>query len=110
MASAGDSYKPAGRKLAEWSMASHLPRLPNVDHKIIIRPKEGLTLTKLSVPVVGGAIRMAAAILWRKDQEEDRIILNDKQGTLICSTPNRDDANKMLGLKSVKLDGKEYGV
>lgn len=108
--SGGPTLKAAGRKLAERSVASHLPRLPNADHKIITRPTKGLTLTKLSVPVVGGVIRMAAAIPWRKGQEEDRIVMNDKQGTFIYSTPNGDDAKKMLALKSIKLDGKEYEV
>lgn len=108
--SGGRSLKAEGRKLAERSVASHLPRLPSADHKIIIRPREGLTLTKLSVPVVGGVIRMAAAIPWRKGQEDDRLVVNDRQGTLIYSTPNADDAKKMLALKSIKLDGKEYEV
>ncbi|KAL3221986.1 hypothetical protein MRX96_050130 [Rhipicephalus microplus] len=49
------SYKAAGKKLAERSVASHLPRLPNADHKVIIRPKEGLMLTRHSAPVIGGA-------------------------------------------------------
>lgn len=104
------SHTKAGKKLAERSVASHLPRLPNADHKVIIRPKEGLTLTKLSAPVIGGAVRMAAGIPWQKGREEDRIVVNDKQGTLIYSSPNGDDAKKMLGLKVIKLDGKEYEV
>ncbi|KAL1468542.1 hypothetical protein MTO96_041424 [Rhipicephalus appendiculatus] len=108
--SGGPSYRAAGRKLAERSVASHLPRLPNADHKNIIRPKEGLTLTKLSAPMIGGAVRMAAGIPWQKGREEDRIVVNDKQGTLIYSTPNGDNAKKMLGLKVIKLDGKEYEV
>ncbi|KAL3204323.1 hypothetical protein MRX96_041249 [Rhipicephalus microplus] len=49
------SYKAAGKKLAERSVASHLLRLSNADHKVIIRPKEGLTLTRHSAPVIGGA-------------------------------------------------------
>ncbi|KAH9378566.1 hypothetical protein HPB48_000767 [Haemaphysalis longicornis] len=53
---------------------------------------------------------MAAAIPWCKGQEGDRIVVNDKQGTLIYSTPNGDDANKMLAPNSIKLDGKEYEV
>ncbi|KAH8031858.1 hypothetical protein HPB51_021047 [Rhipicephalus microplus] len=99
------SYKAAGRKLAEWSVASHLPRLPNVDHKV--RPKEGLTLSKLSAPVIGGAVRVATGILWQKDREEDRIVVNDKQGTLIYSTPKEDDTKKMY-LEVIELDGKKY--
>ncbi|KAL3247156.1 hypothetical protein MRX96_057209 [Rhipicephalus microplus] len=33
------SYKAAEKKLAERSVAWHLPRDPNADHKDIIRPK-----------------------------------------------------------------------
>ncbi|KAH9379485.1 hypothetical protein HPB48_018961 [Haemaphysalis longicornis] len=51
--SGGRSLKAEGRKLAERSVASHLPRLPSADHKIIIRPREGLTLTKLRCPWLG---------------------------------------------------------
>ncbi|KAL3205932.1 hypothetical protein MRX96_040556 [Rhipicephalus microplus] len=49
------SYKASGKKLTERSVASPLPRLPNADHKVIIRPKEGPTLTRRSAPVIGGA-------------------------------------------------------
>ncbi|KAH8024189.1 hypothetical protein HPB51_022250 [Rhipicephalus microplus] len=77
------SYKAAGKKLAERSVASHLPRLPNADHTVIIRLKEGLTLTRHSAPVIGGAVRMAAGIPWQKGREEDRIVVNNKQRTLI---------------------------
>ncbi|KAH8033145.1 hypothetical protein HPB51_008011 [Rhipicephalus microplus] len=104
------SYKAAGKKLTELSVALHLPRLPNADHKVIIRPKKGLTLTKHSAPVVGGAVKMAAGILWEKYREEDRIVVNDKQGRLIYSMPREDDAKKLLDLKDIKLDGNEYEV
>ncbi|KAH7955567.1 hypothetical protein HPB52_001373 [Rhipicephalus sanguineus] len=106
----GTLVHSSGKKLAERSVASHLPRLPKADHKIIIRPKEGLTLTELSAPIIGGAVRMAAGTPWQKGREEDRIVVNDKQGTLISQHSNGDDAKKMLGLKVIKLDGKEYEV
>ncbi|KAH8036496.1 hypothetical protein HPB51_000722 [Rhipicephalus microplus] len=75
-ASGRPSYKAAGKKLAKRSVASHLPRLPNADHKVIMRPKERLTLTRQSAPVIGGAVRMAAGISWQKGREEDRIVVN----------------------------------
>ncbi|KAH7942674.1 hypothetical protein HPB51_028652 [Rhipicephalus microplus] len=53
---------------------------------------------------------MAAGILWQKGWEEDRIVVNDKKGTLIYSRPRENDAKKMLDLKDIKLDGKEYEV
>ncbi|KAH8022774.1 hypothetical protein HPB51_005072 [Rhipicephalus microplus] len=81
-----------------------------MNHKVIIRPKEGLTLTRRSAPVIGRAVRMAADIPWQKGREEDRIVVNDKQGTLIYSTPREDVAKKILYLKATKLDGKKYEV
>ncbi|KAL3188770.1 hypothetical protein MRX96_022269 [Rhipicephalus microplus] len=42
------SYKVAGKKHVERPVAPHLPRLPNADHKVIIRSKS----------VIGGAVRM----------------------------------------------------
>ncbi|KAH8029931.1 hypothetical protein HPB51_005930 [Rhipicephalus microplus] len=104
------SYKAGVKKLAEWSVASHLPRLPNADHKVIIRPKEGLTLTRRSELVIGGAVRMAADITWQKCREEDSIVVNDKQRALIYSMPREDDAKKTLDVKVMKLDGQEYEV
>ncbi|KAL3177285.1 hypothetical protein MRX96_009969 [Rhipicephalus microplus] len=66
------SYKAAGKKLAERSVASHLPRLPNADHKVIIRPKVGLTLTRHSAPVIGGAIVRGANPSIEVDREGAR--------------------------------------
>ncbi|KAL1468001.1 hypothetical protein MTO96_025833 [Rhipicephalus appendiculatus] len=103
----GPSYKAAGKKLAERSVASHLPRLPNADHKIDIRPKEGLTLTKLSEPVIGGSSQsgcrhtMADRSGGGQDRRERQARNTDIQ---------HDDAKKMLGLKVIKLDGKKYEV
>ncbi|KAH8037538.1 hypothetical protein HPB51_012915 [Rhipicephalus microplus] len=67
-------------------------------------------LTRRSAPVIAGVERMAAGIPWQKSREEDRIVVNDKQETLIYSTPREDDAKKMLNLTVIKLDGKEYEV
>lgn len=50
--------KLTGKQLAEKSIASNLPRLPHADYKVIIRPKEVLALTKLSLPVIGGLLRL----------------------------------------------------
>ncbi|KAL3201033.1 hypothetical protein MRX96_012868 [Rhipicephalus microplus] len=66
------SYKVAGKKLAERSVASHLPRFLNADHKVIIRPKEGLTLTRRSAPVIGGAVVRGANPCIEVDREGAR--------------------------------------
>ncbi|KAH8033348.1 hypothetical protein HPB51_010912 [Rhipicephalus microplus] len=96
------SYKTARKKLAERSVASHLPRLRNADHKVIIRPKEGLTLTRRSAPVIGGAVRMAEGIPWQKGREEDRIVLKDK-GCGVASPPKDHEYTPRC-----RLRGKEH--
>ncbi|KAH8042697.1 hypothetical protein HPB51_025529 [Rhipicephalus microplus] len=104
------SASTAGRRRPDGAIAFSLLTLLELCHKAIIRPKEGLTLTRRSAPVIGGAVRMAAGIPSQKGQEEDRIVVNDKQGALIYSTPREDDAKKMLHLKVIKLYDKEYEV
>lgn len=106
----GHKGKLTGKQLAEKSIASNLPRLPHADYKVIVRPKEGLALTKLSIPVIGGLLRLSAAIEWTKGQEEDRVVMNDKQGTITYSTPKEEDAVKMLALRRLKIEGKEFEV
>ncbi|KAH8009671.1 hypothetical protein HPB51_018968 [Rhipicephalus microplus] len=87
-AAANAAYKKLGHKIAERSIASYLPRLPANDYKIIIRPKCGLALTKIPNTRLSEAVRMAAQIPWIKGQEKEVFIVNDKQGTLIFSTPD----------------------
>ncbi|KAH7981350.1 hypothetical protein HPB49_023317 [Dermacentor silvarum] len=97
-AAANVAYKNLGQKIAERSVASHLPRLPANDYKIIFRPKNGLALAK--VPRLSAAVRMAAQIPWVKGQEKDVMIVNYKQGTLIFSTPDMDTVWKVTKIRS----------
>ncbi|KAH8024186.1 hypothetical protein HPB51_022247 [Rhipicephalus microplus] len=109
-AAANAAYKKLVHKIAERSIASYLPRLPANDYKIIIRPKCGLALTKVSNTRLREAVRMAAQIPWIKGQEKEVLIVNDKQGTLIFSTPGMDTVWKVTRIKSIKIEGKNYDV
>ncbi|KAH7978794.1 hypothetical protein HPB49_006770 [Dermacentor silvarum] len=53
---------------------------------------------------------MAAQIQWVKGQEKDVMIVNDKQGTLIFSTPDMDTVWKVTKIKSIKIEDKDYEV
>ncbi|KAL3201884.1 hypothetical protein MRX96_012157 [Rhipicephalus microplus] len=53
---------------------------------------------------------MAAQIPWIKGQEKEVFIVNDKQGTLIFSTPDIDTVWKVTRIKSIKIEGKSYDV
>ncbi|KAL1480591.1 hypothetical protein MTO96_050898, partial [Rhipicephalus appendiculatus] len=109
-AAANAAYKRLGHKIAERSVASYLPRLPANDCKIIIRPKSGLALAKVPNTRLSAAVRMAAKIPWVKGQEKEVLIVNDKQGTLIFSTPDMDTVWKVTRIKSIVVEGKNYDV
>ncbi|KAH7932514.1 hypothetical protein HPB51_029252 [Rhipicephalus microplus] len=109
-AAANAAYKNLWHKIAERSIASYLPRLPANDYKIIIRLKCGLALTKLQNTRLIEVVRMAAQIPWIKGQENEVLIVNDKQGTLIFSTPDIDTVWKVTRNKSIKIEGKNYDV
>lgn len=100
----------AGKQLAGRPIVSRLPRLPHTDHKVILRPKEGLELTKLSLVYVGGTIRLAANVHWERGKEEDQVVLNKIQGTITYSTPKKEDALKVLALKKLQFGSKVYEV
>ncbi|KAL1463965.1 hypothetical protein MTO96_043096 [Rhipicephalus appendiculatus] len=109
-AAANAAYKRLGHKIAERSVASYLPRLPANDYKIIIRPKSGLALAKVPNTRLSAAVRMAAKISWVKGQEKEVLIVNDRQGTLIFSTPDMDTVWKVTRIKSIVVEGKNYDV
>ncbi|KAH7998792.1 hypothetical protein HPB51_026356 [Rhipicephalus microplus] len=109
-AAANAAYKKLGHKIAERLIASYLPRLPANDYKIIIRPKCSLALTKVPNTRLSEAVRMAAQIPWIKGQEKEVLIVNDKQGTLIFSSPDIDTVWKVTRIKSIKIEGKKYDV
>ncbi|XP_077523838.1 uncharacterized protein LOC144134902 [Amblyomma americanum] len=109
-AEANAAYKKLGQKNAERSIASYLPRLPANDYKIIIRPKNGLALSKVPTTRLSAAVRMAAQIPWVKGQDKDVLIHNDKQGTLIFSNPDMDTVWKVTKIKSIHIGDDEYEV
>lgn len=104
------AYREAGRKLAERSIASDLPRLPATGWKVVLRPKEGLTMLKSTTEMrIAAAIRENAGI---KDEEalKDRLAINAKQGTITYHSPSYENARKVEKLETVKIGDKERGV
>ncbi|KAH8009421.1 hypothetical protein HPB51_016700 [Rhipicephalus microplus] len=104
------AYKKLGHKIAERSVASYLPQLSANDYKIIIRPKCGLALTRVPNTMLSEVVRMAVQISWIKGQEKEVLVVNDKQGTLIFSTPDIETVWKVTRIKSIKIEGKNYDV
>ncbi|KAH9379564.1 hypothetical protein HPB48_016417 [Haemaphysalis longicornis] len=98
--SGGRSLKAEGRKLAERSVASHLPRLPSTDHKIYYQA-QGRTDPHRALGARGwGSIKDGSghSVAKRSRGRQDRCDTTGRE-TLIYSTPNADDAKKMLAVE-----------
>ncbi|KAH7938192.1 hypothetical protein HPB49_021493 [Dermacentor silvarum] len=104
------SYKAVGRKIAERSVASRLPKLPDDGWKVIIRPKGGLAVIKnTSQPILGVAVRRAASLEWKKTKS-DLLFVNDKQGTILFHTWNFECAGEVMSIKTIKIEDKDHEV
>ncbi|KAH7945163.1 hypothetical protein HPB49_007265 [Dermacentor silvarum] len=104
------SYKAVGRKIAERSVASRPPKLPDDGWKVIIRPKGGLAVIKnTSQPILGEAVHRAASLEWKKTKS-DLLFVNDKQGTILFHTLNFECAEKVMSIKTIKIEDKDHEV
>ncbi|KAH6938653.1 hypothetical protein HPB50_011359 [Hyalomma asiaticum] len=73
--------------------ASRMPPMPEEHIKIVIRPRGGLNLEKVSPTTVGNAV-VDAAGLSSEQTKEDIICPNFKQNILVASTPERSNAER----------------
>ncbi|KAH6941422.1 hypothetical protein HPB50_017928 [Hyalomma asiaticum] len=71
--------------------ASRMPPMPEEHIKIVIRPRGGLNLEKVSPTTVGNAV-VDAAGFSSEQTKEDIICPNFKQNILVASTPERSNA------------------
>ncbi|KAH7954073.1 hypothetical protein HPB49_015423 [Dermacentor silvarum] len=89
--------------------ASKMPQLPEEHRKIIIRPRGGLNLNKVSTTAIGEAIVEAAGLT--EDQAKGGIVCpNFTQNIVVGSTPNFDHAERYVRLKSITVMKAEYEV
>ncbi|KAH7933259.1 hypothetical protein HPB49_010937 [Dermacentor silvarum] len=89
--------------------ASRMPQLPEEHRKIIVRPRGGLNLNKVSTAAIGEAIVEAAGLT--EDQAKGDIVCpNFTQNIVVVSTPDFDHAEKYVRLKSITLIKAEYEV
>lgn len=95
--------------ISRITRASKMPRLPTGDFKIVIRPRGGLQLSKLSLTELDKAVYEAAEIPY-EERETDTICPNNFQNILVVSTPNQDHADKYQGIKHIKANDKLYEV
>ncbi|KAH6936744.1 hypothetical protein HPB50_021285 [Hyalomma asiaticum] len=87
--------------------ASRMPPMPEEHIKIVIRPRGGLNLEKVSPTTVGNAI-VDAAGLSSEQTQEDIICPNFKQNILVAGTPERSNAERYVRLKSIRVADKDF--
>ncbi|XP_070387631.1 uncharacterized protein [Dermacentor albipictus] len=102
--------KGAGKKEAELSVASNLPRLPATGWKVTLRLREGLSVLQKAPEVsLGRAVRESAGVSLQ-EAKGDRFVINTKQGTIIYHTLSMENAKKISKIEKIRIGDKDYGV
>lgn len=88
--------------LKKLAAASRLPRLPRDHIRIIVRPRGGLDVKKISTIRVAQALAMAAA-LSPNEVGEDIVCPNNVQNIYVVSTPEERNARAYAMVKQIHL-------
>ncbi|KAG0421412.1 hypothetical protein HPB47_002672 [Ixodes persulcatus] len=85
------------------------PALPREDIKVILRPREGLDVTKVSSARLRDGVFCAIGL---KDQEAegDLLRVNPEKNILVTSTQSMDRAKKYNSISKICIAGKTYEV
>ncbi|KAL1475001.1 hypothetical protein MTO96_037609, partial [Rhipicephalus appendiculatus] len=99
-----------GRRLALNSVASKQPRLPSDALKLIVRPRGGLLLSKITNFILFEAVCTAANFAKASVRGEDLIQVNPKQNTFAYCTPVVERAERVLRLKELVIGTHTYEI
>lgn len=80
------------------------PPFPKDDYKLVIRPKEGLSLTKLNPAKLAGAILHESRLTWR--EADIRIRVEETQNIITASTPHHKAAQTLSQIRELTIEGK----
>lgn len=89
--------------------ASRLPRLPRDTFRIIVRPRDGLNVNKVSKIRFEQALAMAAA-LAPAEIEEDTMCPNGVQNIFVVCTPHEKNADAYARVQQIRLGEGTFGV
>ncbi|KAK8778976.1 hypothetical protein V5799_019682 [Amblyomma americanum] len=89
--------------------AARMPELPRQDIKIVMRPRGGLNLGKVSRFEISRAI-IAAANLSGEEVTQDVICPNKQQNIVVISTPNRENADRYSAVRNLTISGTAHDV
>lgn len=88
---------------------SRLPQLLRDTYRIIVRPKDGLNVAKVSEICFEQALAMAAA-LAAAEIEEDTICPNGTQNIYVVCTPHEKNARAYVKAQQVRLGESTYRI
>ncbi|KAH9362605.1 hypothetical protein HPB48_015481 [Haemaphysalis longicornis] len=84
------------------------PPLPKDDYKLVIRPKEGLAVAKLSPAQLSEALLQEAKLTWR--EADLRIRVDETQNILTVSTPHQQAARTLNQIRQLNIGGRIYPI
>lgn len=82
--------------------------LPKDNYKLVIRPKEGLSLTKLNLAKLAGAILHESRLTWR--EADIRIRVEETQNIITVNTPHQKAARALNQIREISIDRKTHPV
>lgn len=94
-------------KRSRNSQPPRAPQLPKEDIKIILRPRDGLNVKKLSDAQIRDAV-FAAASVTGDEAEEDILRSNPTKNIVIISTPTMANAEKYNSIRKLRVGDAVY--
>ncbi|KAG0416384.1 hypothetical protein HPB47_006464, partial [Ixodes persulcatus] len=85
------------------------PALPREDIKVILRPREGLDVTKVSSARLRDGVFCAIG-LKEQEAEGDLLRVNPEKNIIVTSTPSMNRAKKYNSISKICIAGKTYEV
>ncbi|KAG0418138.1 hypothetical protein HPB47_005113, partial [Ixodes persulcatus] len=85
------------------------PALPREDIKVILRPREGLDVSKVSSARLRDGVFCAIG-LKEQEAEGDLLRVNPEKNIIVTSTPSMDRAKKYNSISKICIAGKTYEV
>ncbi|KAG0434366.1 hypothetical protein HPB47_019156 [Ixodes persulcatus] len=111
----GAGSRPTNRQSRAEKQTSRQPRLPRQpplpkeDIKIVLRPREGLDITKMSHAELRDGVLRATGLGY-DEAAEDLLRINPAKNINVASTPSMEHANKYTAVKELRFGEKSYNV
>ncbi|KAM7300090.1 hypothetical protein ISCGN_020654 [Ixodes scapularis] len=111
----GAGSRPTNRQPRAEKQTIRKPRLPRQrplpkeDIKIVLRPREGLDITKISHAELRDRVLRATGLGY-DEVAEDLLRINIAKNIIVASTPSMEHASKYTAVKELRYGEKSYNV